>query len=137
MLYTRASSIVPLKNCIRVLDGFGKSLEVILPKLRDGYIVPEADVARGKPVRRSDDPRCRPRHGGHRTALQHGKYLVGRSYAAEGALEREQSGLVDLGREGGAAVVAAGSAARTRACQPTRSWDSRRVRSSCIATSRM
>src|SRR5689334_10216250 len=30
--------IVPLKNCIRVLDGFGKSLEVILPKLRDGYI---------------------------------------------------------------------------------------------------
>ena len=37
-------SIVPLKNTIRVLDGFGKSLEVILPKLRDGYIVPESDV---------------------------------------------------------------------------------------------
>ena len=31
--------ILPLKNTIRVLDGFGKSLEVILPKLRDGYIV--------------------------------------------------------------------------------------------------
>ena len=26
--------VVPLKSCIRVLDGFGKSLEVILPKLR-------------------------------------------------------------------------------------------------------
>jgi chromosome segregation protein len=39
--------IVPLKNTIRVLDGFGKSLEVILPKLRDGYIVPESNLARG------------------------------------------------------------------------------------------
>ena len=38
--------VVPLKNCIRVLDGFGKSLEVILPKLRDGYIVPDASVGR-------------------------------------------------------------------------------------------
>jgi chromosome segregation protein len=42
-----AVQILPLKNTIRVLDGFGKSLEVILPKLRDGYIVPEANVARG------------------------------------------------------------------------------------------
>ncbi len=39
-------SIVPLKRTIRVLDGFGKSLEVILPKLRDGYIVPDPSFAR-------------------------------------------------------------------------------------------
>jgi chromosome segregation protein len=39
-------SIVPLKSTIRVLDGFGKSLEVILPKLRDGYIVPDPAFAR-------------------------------------------------------------------------------------------
>ena len=39
-------SVVPLKNCIRVLDGFGKSLEVILPKLRDGYIVGGAELGR-------------------------------------------------------------------------------------------
>lgn len=39
-------SIVPLKNTIRVLDGFGKSLEVILPKLRDGYIVPDPGLGR-------------------------------------------------------------------------------------------
>jgi len=39
-------SIVPLKSTIRVLDGFGKSLEVILPKLRDGYIVPDPGFAR-------------------------------------------------------------------------------------------
>jgi chromosome segregation protein len=48
------ASIVPLKNTIRVLDGFGKSLEVILPKLRDGYIVPGADVARGLALENPD-----------------------------------------------------------------------------------
>ena len=39
-------SVLPLKNCIRVLDGFGKSLEVILPKLGNGYIVPDPAVGR-------------------------------------------------------------------------------------------
>ena len=39
-------SILPLKHTIRVLDGFGKSLEVILPKLRDGYIVADPQFAR-------------------------------------------------------------------------------------------
>ncbi len=38
--------IIPLKNAIRVLNGFGRSLEVILPKLRDGYIVPDPSFAR-------------------------------------------------------------------------------------------
>ncbi|PYY16182.1 MAG: chromosome segregation protein SMC [Acidobacteria bacterium] len=41
-----SESIVPLTRCIRVLNGFGKSLEVILPKLRDGYITPDSAVAR-------------------------------------------------------------------------------------------
>ena len=41
-----SQSILPLKNTIRVLDGFGKSLEVILPKLRDGYIVEDAGAGR-------------------------------------------------------------------------------------------
>jgi chromosome segregation protein len=49
-----ADQIVPLKNTIRVLDGFGKSLEVILPKLRDGYIVPESNVARGLALENPD-----------------------------------------------------------------------------------
>ena len=39
-------SIIPLKRAIRVLNGFGRSLEVILPKLRDGYIVPDPGFAR-------------------------------------------------------------------------------------------
>jgi chromosome segregation protein len=38
--------MIPLKNCIRVLNGFGKSLEVILPKLGNGYIVPDAGIGR-------------------------------------------------------------------------------------------
>src|SRR5208283_3949220 len=39
-------TVVPLKNCIRVLNGFGKSLEVILPKLGNGYIVPDPNAGR-------------------------------------------------------------------------------------------
>ena len=48
------ASIVPLKHTIRVLDGFGKSLEVILPKLRDGYIVPGSETARGLALENPD-----------------------------------------------------------------------------------
>lgn len=36
----------PLKDFIKVQNGFGRSLEVILPKLREGYIAPDADTAR-------------------------------------------------------------------------------------------
>jgi len=43
---TPAHSLVPLKSAIRVLNGFGRSLEVILPKLRDGYIVPDPTRAK-------------------------------------------------------------------------------------------
>jgi chromosome segregation protein len=49
-----AAQIVPLKSTIRVLNGFGKSLEVILPKLRDGYIVPESNAARGLALENPD-----------------------------------------------------------------------------------
>src|SRR6266849_2971559 len=40
------ASVVPLKSSIRVLNGFGKSLEMILPKLGNGFIVPDPGVAR-------------------------------------------------------------------------------------------
>jgi chromosome segregation protein len=49
-----AASIIPLKNTIRVLNGFGKSLEVVLPKLRDGYIVPGSDAARSLALENPD-----------------------------------------------------------------------------------
>ncbi|HEV3207148.1 MAG TPA: chromosome segregation protein SMC [Terriglobales bacterium] len=47
-------SIVPLRHAIRVLNGFGRSLEVILPKLRDGYIVPDPTFARGLALENPD-----------------------------------------------------------------------------------
>jgi chromosome segregation protein len=49
-----SGGIVPLKNCIQVLDGFGKSLEVILPKLRDGYITADATSARNLALENPD-----------------------------------------------------------------------------------
>ena len=49
-----ADQIVPLKHSIRVLNGFGRSLEVILSKLRDGYIVPETDAARSLALENPD-----------------------------------------------------------------------------------
>ena len=46
--------LVPLKHCIRVLNGFGRSLEVVLPKLRDGYIAPDSSVARNLALENPD-----------------------------------------------------------------------------------
>ena len=37
---------VALKDCVRVLNGFGNSLEGMLPKLRDGFIAQDVDTAR-------------------------------------------------------------------------------------------
>jgi chromosome segregation protein len=44
--YEQQQGVVRLKDAIRVLDGFGRSLEVILPKLRDGYVTPDSETAR-------------------------------------------------------------------------------------------
>jgi chromosome segregation protein len=38
--------VVALKDCVRVLNGFGHSLETILPKLRNGFVAPDTDTAR-------------------------------------------------------------------------------------------
>jgi chromosome segregation protein len=38
--------LTPLKDAIRVLNGFGRSLETILPKLRNGYLVEDVEEAR-------------------------------------------------------------------------------------------
>jgi chromosome segregation protein len=40
-----SSEAVALKDCIRVLNGFGNSLESILPKLRDGFVAPDSETA--------------------------------------------------------------------------------------------
>ena len=38
--------VVPLTECVRVLNGFGRSLEVILPRLREGFVTPDSETAR-------------------------------------------------------------------------------------------
>ncbi|MGD0904787.1 MAG: chromosome segregation protein SMC, partial [Terracidiphilus sp.] len=38
--------VVALRDCVRVLNGFGNSLESLLPKLGDGFIAPDAPTAR-------------------------------------------------------------------------------------------
>ena len=43
----RAEGVTPLKETIRVLNGFGRSLETILPKLRNGYLVEDSTIAQG------------------------------------------------------------------------------------------
>ena len=35
-----------LTECVRVLNGFGRSLEVLLPKLREGFVAPDSTKAR-------------------------------------------------------------------------------------------
>ncbi|HLW54569.1 MAG TPA: chromosome segregation protein SMC [Candidatus Angelobacter sp.] len=50
----RPQDLVPLKHCIRVLNGFGRSLEVVLPKLRDGYIAPDSASARNLALENPD-----------------------------------------------------------------------------------
>ena len=36
----------PLSDCIRVLSGFGSSLQTLLPKLREGFVTPDSESAR-------------------------------------------------------------------------------------------
>ena len=38
--------VVALRECVRVLDGFGRSLEVVLPRLREGFVTPDSETAR-------------------------------------------------------------------------------------------
>jgi chromosome segregation protein len=40
------AGVVALKDCVRVLNGFGTALESLLPKLGDGFIAPDAASAR-------------------------------------------------------------------------------------------
>ncbi len=38
--------VVALRDCIRIRNGFGRSLEAILPKLRNGFVAPDSETAR-------------------------------------------------------------------------------------------
>jgi len=46
-----AEGLIPLRNTIRVLNGFSGHLEAMLPKLQHGYLAPDAATARELSVR--------------------------------------------------------------------------------------
>ena len=52
--HLREDRVIPLKDCIRVPEDFGTSLEVILPKLGNGYIVPDAATGRALALENPD-----------------------------------------------------------------------------------
>ena len=52
--HLRQDRVIPLKDCIRVPENFGTSLEVILPKLGNGYIVPDAETGRALALENPD-----------------------------------------------------------------------------------
>ena len=47
----QGEGVRPLTECVRVLNGFGRSLEVLLPKLREGFVTPDASIARDLALR--------------------------------------------------------------------------------------
>jgi len=106
--------VIPLKNTIRVLNGFGRSLEVILPKLRDGYIVGDPAAARALALENpeafflSQTGECFRNvtvTGGRQTAL--GPLAMKRDLRdvlrlladLEAALRQEETRVLTLGRE--------------------------------------
>jgi chromosome segregation protein len=110
----RPEELVSLKNCIRVLNGFGRSLEVVLPKLRDGYIAPDAMIARSLALENPDayflssTGECfhnvtvtggKQRHEGPLSLKRELRELTKLSIDLEAAIQNEQSKVLTLGRE--------------------------------------
>jgi chromosome segregation protein len=82
----RAAGVTPLRDSIRVLNGFGRSLESILPKIKDSYLVDDP----GEAMRLAD----RHRHAFFLTPegeCFHNATVTGGKPASEGplALKRE------------------------------------------------
>jgi chromosome segregation protein len=110
----RPEELVPLKNCIRVLNGFGRSLEVVLPKLRDGYIAPDASIARSLALENPDayflssTGECfhnvtvtggKQRNEGPLSLKRELRELIKLSTDLEAAIQNEQNTVHTLGRE--------------------------------------
>jgi chromosome segregation protein len=117
--------IVPLRNCIRVLDGFGRSLEVILPKLREGYVAPDSDTARSLALENPSAFFLAPSG-----ECFHNVTVTGGKPGAEGplALKRElretQQKLTEIERELGQAEIRSAELAK-RLAELTRALDAK------------
>jgi chromosome segregation protein len=111
--HEQQKGVVRLKECIRVLDGFGRSLEVILPKLRDGYVTEDSETARSLALENPDAFFLAPTG-----ECFHNVTVTGGKPRAEGplALKRElrdtQMKLDSVERELGQAEIAAATLAK-------------------------
>ncbi len=112
--YEQRGGVVRLKDCIRVLDGFGSSLEVILPKLREGYVTPDADTARNLALENPHAFFLAPSgECFHNVTVTGGKPSVEGPLALKRELRDTQKKLETVEAELSAADVAAASLAKT------------------------
>ncbi len=110
----RPEELISLRNCIRVLNGFGRSLEVVLPKLRDGYIAPDSTIARNLALENPDayflssTGECfhnvtvtggKQRNEGPLSLKRELRELIKLSKDLEAAIQHEQSKIQGLARE--------------------------------------
>ena len=107
------AGVVPLKDCIRVLDGFGRSLEVILPKLRDGFVTPDADLAKSMALENPNAFFLAPSgECFHNVTVTGGKPSVGGSPGPERRAARNAEEARTGGSGAGRAEITAASLAR-------------------------
>ena len=114
--HTEAQRIVPLRNCIRVLNGFGRSLEAILPKLREGYVAPDSETARSLALENPNAFFLAPTgECFHNVTVTGGKPGVEGPLALKREVRESQQKLGEIERELGQAEMRAAALARTLA----------------------
>jgi chromosome segregation protein len=105
--------VTRLKDCIRVLDGFGRSLEVILPKLRDGYVTEDSAVARTLALENPEAFFLAPSgECFHNVTVTGGKPRAEGPLALKRELRESQQKLDKVERELGQAEIAAATLAK-------------------------
>ncbi len=105
--------VTRLKDCIRVLDGFGRSLEVILPKLRDGYVTDDSSTARTLALENPDAFFLAPTgECFHNVTVTGGKPRAEGPLALKRELRESQQKLDAVERELGQAEILAASLAK-------------------------
>ena len=107
------AGVTRLKDCIRVLDGFGRSLEVILPKLRDGFVTHDADLAKSLALENPDAFFLAPTgECFHNVTVTGGKPSLEGPLALKGELRETQRKLDLVEAELAQAEISAASLAR-------------------------